>query len=62
MRGRGFVMSKTLPDHLWYLCLQPNEHDKVPIKYDAAIAPEVLSAQADKQALISKTMAFADIV
>jgi hypothetical protein len=57
--GHMYVLA---PDHLWYLCLQPNGHDKVSIKYGAAIAPEVLNAQADKQAIIAKTKAFLDIV
>jgi choline monooxygenase len=34
----------------------------VSIKYGAAIAPEVLNAQTDKQAFIAKTKAFLDIV
>jgi len=57
--GHMYVLA---PDHLWYLCLQPKGHDKVSIKYGAAIAPEVLSVQADKQAFIAKTKAFLDIV
>ena len=35
------------PDHLWYLCLQPKGHDRVSIKYGAAVPPEVLNAQDD---------------
>jgi phenylpropionate dioxygenase-like ring-hydroxylating dioxygenase large terminal subunit len=57
--GHMYVLA---PDHLWYLCLQPKGHDKVSIKYGAAIAPEVLNAQTDKQAFIAKTKAFLDIV
>ena len=57
--GHMYVLA---PDHLWYLCLQPKGHDKVSIKYGAAIPPEVLNAQRDKDAFIAKTRAFLDVV
>ena len=50
------------PDHLWYLCLQPNGYDRVSIKYGAAIAPEVFSAQKDKDTFVAKIKAFLDTV
>ena len=57
--GHMYVLA---PDHLWYLCLQPKGHDKVSIKYGAAVPPEVLNAQTNKDAFIAKTKAFLDVV
>jgi len=57
--GHMYVLA---PDHLWYLCLQPIGHNRVSIKYGAAVAPEVLDAQPDQDAFISEIKAFLDIV
>ena len=57
--GHMYVLA---PDHLWYLCLQPRGHDKVTIKYGAAVPPEVLSAQSDVDGFIARTKAFLDRV
>ena len=50
------------PDHLWYLALQPNGLGRTRIRYGAALAPEVLAAQADPQSYIASTKAFLDAV
>ena len=42
--------------------MQPKGHDKVSIKYGAAVPPEVMRAQQDKDAFIAKTKAFLDVV
>ncbi len=50
------------PDHLWYLALQPDGPGRTRIRYGAALAPEVLAAQADPQSYIAETKAFLDAV
>ena len=50
------------PDHLWYLSLQPLGHDKVCIRYGAALAPEVLAASDDPEGMKAKVIAFLDQV
>lgn len=50
------------PDHLWYLCLQPSGVGRVKAKYGAALAPEVLAAADDKDALITDIKRFLDKV
>jgi phenylpropionate dioxygenase-like ring-hydroxylating dioxygenase large terminal subunit len=50
------------PDHLWYLALQPDGPGRTRIRYGAALAPEVLAAQADPQSYIAGTKAFLDAV
>lgn len=50
------------PDHLWYLALQPDGPSRTRIRYGAAIAPEVLAAQDDRDAFIARTRAFLDVV
>ena len=57
--GHMYVLA---PDHLWYLCLQPKGHDRVRIKYGAAVPPEVLNAQDDVDVFIARTKAFLDRV
>lgn len=42
------------PDHLWYISIQPKGTGEIYIRYGAAIAPELLAATEDKQALIAK--------
>lgn len=55
-------MISLAPDHLWYLSLQPLGHNKVNIRYGAALAPEVLAASDDPDTLISEVIAFLDQV
>nr|MBX2826334.1 (2Fe-2S)-binding protein [Gammaproteobacteria bacterium] len=50
------------PDHLWYLSLQPDETDHVHIRFGLALAPEVLAASSDRDALVSEAVAFLDRV
>ena len=50
------------PDHLCYLALQPDGPGRTHIRYGAALAPEVLAAQADPQSYIAGTKAFLDAV
>lgn len=50
------------PDHLWYLSLQPEETDHVHIRFGLALAPEVLAASSDREALVSEAVAFLDRV
>ena len=50
------------PDHLWYLCLQPHGVGQVKAKYGAALAPELLAAAEDKEALIADIKRFFDKV
>ena len=50
------------PDHLWYLSLQPEGTDRTRIRYGAALAPEVLAAADDADALIAEKKAFLDKV
>ena len=50
------------PDHLWYLSLQPDGPARTRIRYGAAIAPEMLAAQRDRDAYIASTKAFLDKV
>ena len=51
-----------LADHLWYLALQPDGPGRTRIRYGAALAPEVLAAQANPQSYIAETKAFLDAV
>jgi phenylpropionate dioxygenase-like ring-hydroxylating dioxygenase large terminal subunit len=55
-------MISLAPDHLWYLSLQPLGHDKVSIRYGAALAPEVLAASEDPDNLINGVIQFLDQV
>ena len=55
-------MISLAPDHLWYLSLQPLGQDKVSIRYGAALAPEVLAASDDPEALKSRVISFLDQV
>ena len=55
-------MISLAPDHLWYLSLQPLGHDKVKIRYGAALAPEVLAASEDPDSLIIEVISFLDRV
>ena len=55
-------MISLAPDHLWYLSLQPLGHDKVHIRYGAALAPEVLAASEDPDNLITGVIKFLDQV
>lgn len=50
------------PDHLWFLSLQPEGPNKTRIRYGAAMAPEVLADQEDREAFIASTKAFLDEV
>ena len=50
------------PDHLWYLALQPDGPGRTRIRYGAALAPEVLAASNDREALIAEKKAFLDRV
>ena len=50
------------PDHLWYLALQPDGVGRTRIRYGAAIAPEMLAAQNDRDGFIADTKAFLDQV
>ena len=50
------------PDHLWYLALLPDGPDHVRIRYGAAMAPEVLEAWDNPEAMIADTKAFLDDV
>ena len=50
------------PDHLWYLSLQPDGTDRTRIRYGAALAPEVMAATDDVDALIAEKKAFLDKV
>ena len=50
------------PDHLWYLSLQPDGTDRTRIRYGAALAPEVMAAADDVDALIAEKKAFLDKV
>ena len=50
------------PDHLWYLALQPDGVGRTRIRYGAAIAPEMLPAQNDRDGFIADTKAFLDQV
>jgi len=50
------------PDHLWYLSLQPDGTDYVKIRFGLAIAPEVLAASEDADALIANAVTFLDAV
>jgi choline monooxygenase len=50
------------PDHLWYLSLQPLGHDKVQIRFGAALAPEVLAACEDPEFFISDVIEFLEEV
>ena len=45
-----------------YLALQPDGPGRTRIRYGAALAPEVLAAQADPQSYIAGTKAFLDAV
>jgi len=55
-------MISLAPDHLWYLSLQPLGHDKVRIRYGAALAPEVLAASDDPDTLTKDVIKFLDQV
>ena len=50
------------PDHLWYLSLQPDGPTRTRIRYGAAIAPEKLAAEPDREAYLATTKAFLDRV
>jgi phenylpropionate dioxygenase-like ring-hydroxylating dioxygenase large terminal subunit len=50
------------PDHLWYLSLQPDGPARTRIRYGAAIAPEKLAAEQDRDAYLAATKAFLDKV
>ena len=50
------------PDHLWYLSLQPDGPARTRIRYGAAIAPERLAGEADRDAYLATTKAFLDQV
>lgn len=43
------------PDHFWYLSLHPNGTGKVRIRFGIALAPEVLKAAEDPEALVRET-------
>ena len=50
------------PDHLWYLSLQPDGPARTRIRYGAAIAPEKLAGEQDRDAYLATTKAFLDKV
>ena len=50
------------PDWLWYLQLSPLGIDRVRIRWDVSVAPEVLAAQADPGAYISQLLELLDLV
>jgi len=50
------------PDHLWYLSLQPDGPARTRIRYGAAIAPERLAGEPDRDAYLAATKAFLDKV
>ncbi len=50
------------PDHLLYLALQPDGVGRTRILYGAAIAPEMLAAQNDRDGFIADTKAYLDQV
>ena len=50
------------PDHLWYISIQPKGTGEIYIRYGAAIAPEVLNATEDKEALINEVSDILDQV
>ncbi len=50
------------PDHLWYLSLEPVSPGQVKVRYGAAMAPEVLAASQDADALLEETREFLDRV
>lgn len=50
------------PDHLWYLCLQPEGTGKVRVRFGAALAPEVVEGLDDPQGFLKETVDFFDQV
>ena len=50
------------PDHLWYLSLQPDGPERTRILYGAAIAPEKLAGEEDRDGYLAATKAFLDKV
>ena len=50
------------PDHLWYLSLQPDGPARTRILYGAAIAPEKLAGETDRDGYLAATKAFLDKV
>ena len=50
------------PDHLWYLSLQPDGPARTRIRYGAAIAPEKLAGEQNRDAYLAATKAFLDKV
>ena len=55
-------MISLAPDHYWSLSLQEEGHDKVKIRYGAALAPEVLAASDDPETLKRDVISFLDKV
>ena len=50
------------PDWLWYLQLSPLGVDRVRLRWDVSVAPEVLADQADPAAYVTKLLALLNLV
>jgi phenylpropionate dioxygenase-like ring-hydroxylating dioxygenase large terminal subunit len=50
------------PDYLWYLQITPIGTDKVRIRWDVSIAPEVLAAQTDRHAYVASIVRLLEAV
>ncbi|MEM7207460.1 MAG: SRPBCC family protein [Pseudomonadota bacterium] len=55
-------MISLAPDHLWYLTIQPKGTGEIQIRYGAALAPEVMAANDNKDELIDGIVDFLDHV
>jgi phenylpropionate dioxygenase-like ring-hydroxylating dioxygenase large terminal subunit len=45
------------PDYLWYLQISPLGTDRVRIRWDVSVAPDVLAAQPDREAYVAELVA-----